>query len=77
MYRSSSRIGVFKSKRLRRVRHVTRIDEGTISLKTLTGKYMEERPLGRPSRRWENNIRIGIRRTSVNMRNSIDFSLYI
>ena len=34
------------------------MEEGRISFKILTGKHTGERPLGRPRRRWEDNIRM-------------------
>ena len=33
------------------------MEEGRSALKMLTGKPTGERPLGRPRRRWEDNIR--------------------
>ena len=41
-------------------RHVPRMEEGS-AFKILTGKPTGERPLGRPRRRWEDNIRITLR----------------
>ena len=37
-------------------------------LKTLTGK----RSLGRPRRRWEDNIKINLKEIGINMRNWVD-----
>jgi hypothetical protein len=37
--------------------HVTRIGERKGVYRVLVGKPEEERPLGRPKRRWENNIK--------------------
>ena len=36
--------------------HVTRMEQGRSGFKILTGTPIEKRPLGRPGRRWENNI---------------------
>ena len=41
-----------------RVGHVARMDEGRRAFKILTGKPTGKRPLGRPTRRWEDNIRM-------------------
>ena len=39
------------------------------ALKILTGKPIGKRPLLRPMRRWEDNIRIDFKDIGVNMRN--------
>ena len=49
---------MFKSRRLRWAGHVARMKEGRSVFKILTGKPTGKRPLGRPRRRWEDNIRI-------------------
>ena len=41
-------------------------------MKILTGKPTEKRPLGRPRRRWENNIRMDLNDIGVNTRNWVD-----
>ena len=46
------------SRRLRRGRHANRMEGGRTAFKILTGKPTGSRALGRPSRRWEDNIRI-------------------
>ena len=38
--------------------HVARIEEGRNAFKILTGKPTGKRPLGRPWRRWEVNIKM-------------------
>ena len=45
--------------------HVARIEEGRSGFKIVTGTSTGKRPLGRPRRRWEDNIRMDQR----NMRN--------
>jgi hypothetical protein len=37
---------------------VARMEEGRNAFKILTGKLTRKRPLGRPRRRWEDNIRM-------------------
>ena len=49
-----------KSRRLRRADHVTRMEEGRSAFKIFTGKPAGERPLERPRRRWEDNIRMDL-----------------
>ena len=60
MYRSSNIVRVIKSRRLRWAGHVARMEEGRSVFKILTGKPTGKRPLGRPRRRWEDNIRMDL-----------------
>ena len=62
LYRSPNIVRVIKSRRLRRVGHVARMEEGRSAFKILTGKPTGKRPLGRPRRRWEDNIRMALKR---------------
>ena len=57
MYRLPNIVRGIKSRRLRWAEHVARMDEGRGPFKILTGKPTGRRPLGRPRRRWEDNIR--------------------
>ena len=57
---------VIKSRRLRWAGHVARMEEGRSAFKILTGKSTGKRPLGRPRRRWENNIRMNLEEISIN-----------
>ena len=41
--------------------HVVRMEEGRSAFKILTGKHTGKRPLGRPRRRWEDNIKTNIK----------------
>ena len=47
---------VIKSRRMRWAGHVARMDEERGAYKVLVGKPEGKRPLGRPWRRWVNNI---------------------
>jgi hypothetical protein len=69
LYRSPNIIRVIKSKRLRWAGHVARKEEGRSAFKILTGKPTGERPLGRPRRRWEDNIRMDLKEIGINTRN--------
>ena len=42
--------------------HVARMEEGRSAFKILTGKPAGKSPLGRPRRRWENNIRMDLKK---------------
>ena len=50
-------VKVIESRRLRWAGHVARM-EGRSDFKILTGKPTGKRPLGKPRRRWEDNIKI-------------------
>jgi len=52
-------VRVIKSRRLRWAGHVARMEEGRSAFKISTGKPTGKRPLGRPRRRWEDNIKVG------------------
>ena len=51
-------VRVIKSRRLRWTGHVARMEEGRSAFKILIVKPTGRRPLGRPRRRWEDNIRM-------------------
>ena len=48
------------------------MDEGRCAFKILTGKPTRKRPLGRPRRRWEDNIRMDLKKMSINTINWVD-----
>ena len=60
LYNSPDIINVIKSRRLRWAGHAARMDENRIAYKVLIGKPDGKRPLGRPRRRWEENIRMDL-----------------
>ena len=61
---------MIKFRRLRLAGHVARTEEG--AFKILTDKPTGKRPLGRPRRRWEDNIRMNIKEIGINTRNWVD-----
>ena len=61
-----------KSRRLRWACHVARMEEGRNAFKIKTGKVIVMRPLGRFGRRWEDNIRIDLKKIGINTRNWVD-----
>ena len=42
------------------------------AFKILTGKHIGKRPLGRPRRRWEDNIRMDLEEMGINAGNWVD-----
>ena len=59
-------VRVIKSRRLKWAGHVARMEEGRSAFKILTGKPTRKRPLVRPRRRWEDNIRIDLEEIGIN-----------
>ena len=57
---SSNIVRVIKSRRMRWVGHVARMEEGRRVHKVLVGKHEGKRPLGRPRRRWEDNMKMDL-----------------
>ena len=58
--------------RLRWTGHVARMEEGRSAFKILTGKPTGKRPLGRPRRRWKDNIRMNLQEICINAGNWVD-----
>ena len=72
LYRSPNIVRVIKSRRLRWAGHVARMEEGKSAFKILKGKPTGKRPLGRPRRRWEDNIRMDLEEIGFNSGNWVD-----
>ena len=69
LYRSPHR-------RLRWAGHVARMEEGTSAFKMFTGKPTGKRPLGRPRRIWEDNIRMDLEEIGIKTRYWVDLAQY-
>ena len=52
--------------------HLARMEEGRSAFKMLESKPTGKRPLGRPKRRWEDNIRMNLEEININTRNWVD-----
>jgi len=60
LYSSPNIVRVIKSRRMRGAGHVARMGEGRGVYRVLVGKPGGKRPLGRPRRRWEDNIKMDL-----------------
>jgi hypothetical protein len=62
LYSSPNIIRMIKSKRKRWGGHVARMEETRNAYMILVGKAEEKRPLGKPRRRWVDNIKMDLRK---------------
>ena len=60
LYSLPNIVRVVKSRRMRWVGHVAHVGEGRGVYRALVGKPEGKRPLGRPRRRWEDNIKMDL-----------------
>jgi hypothetical protein len=60
LYSSPNIIRVIKSRRIRWAVHVAHMGEGRGAYRVLVGRPEGRRPLGRPSRRWDDNIKMDV-----------------
>jgi hypothetical protein len=71
LYSSPNIVSVIKSRRLRWAGHVARMGEGRGVYRVFIGRPEGERPLGRPRRRWEDNIKMDLREIGIDGANRI------
>jgi hypothetical protein len=65
LYSSPNIVRVIKSKRMRWAGHVARVGEGRRVYRVLVGRPEGKRPLGRPRRRWKDNIKMDLREIGI------------
>ena len=63
---------MIKSRKLRWAGPVAIIEEGRSAFKIITDKPTGKRPLGRPRRSWEEDIRMGLKEIGINTGNWVD-----
>jgi hypothetical protein len=71
LYSSPNIVRVIKGRRLRWAGHVARMGEGRGVCSVLVGNLEGKRPLGRPKRRWEDNIKLDLREIGIDGANWI------
>ncbi|KAJ4428685.1 hypothetical protein ANN_25678 [Periplaneta americana] len=74
LYSSPDIIRSIKSRRLRWAGHVARMGESRNAYKLLVGRPEGKRPLGRPRRRWEDNIKMDLREVGYDDRHWINLA---
>jgi hypothetical protein len=74
LYCSPSIIGMVKSRMMRWARHVERMVEKRNAYRILVGKPEGKRPVGRPRRRCEDNIKMDLRETGLSGMDWIDLA---
>jgi hypothetical protein len=71
LYSSPNIVRVIKSRRMRWAGHVARMGEVRSVHRVLVGRPEGKRPLGRPRRRWEDNIKVDLREMGIDGANWI------
>jgi hypothetical protein len=71
LYSSPNIVRVIKSRRMWWAGHVARMGEGRGVYRVLVGRPKGKRPLGRPRRRWEDNINMDPREIGIDGANWI------
>ena len=74
LYPSPSIFRVIKSGRMRRARHAARIGESRGVCRVYMGQPEGKRPLRRPKRRWEDNIKIDLQEVGCGSMGWIDLA---
>jgi hypothetical protein len=71
LYASPNIVRMIKSRRMRWAGNVARLGQGRGDYRVLIGRPESERPLGRPKRRWEDNIKLDLREIGIDGANCI------
>jgi hypothetical protein len=71
LYSSSNIVRVIKSSRIRWAGHVARMGDGRGVYRVLVGRSEGKRPLGRPRRKWKDNIKMVLAETWIDRSNWI------
>jgi hypothetical protein len=71
LYSSPNIVRMIKSRRMRWAGHMARMGEKRGVWRYLVGRPEGKRPLGRSRRRWEDNIKLDLRKIGIDMANWI------
>jgi hypothetical protein len=71
LYSSPNIVRLITSRRKRWAGHVARMGEGRGVYRVLVGRPEGKRPLGRPRRRWEDNVKLDLREIGIDGENWI------
>jgi hypothetical protein len=74
VYSSPNIVSMIKSRRMRWAGHVARVGEGRGAYRFLVGRPEGKRPLERPRRRWEDNIKTDLREIGIDGANWIQLA---
>jgi hypothetical protein len=74
LYSSPSIFRMIKSRRIKWAGHIARMGERRGAYRVLVGKSDGKRPLGRPRRRWEDNIKIDLQEVGGGGKDWIDLA---
>jgi hypothetical protein len=74
LYSSPNIVRVIKSRRMRWAGHVARVGERRGVYRVLVGRPEGKRQLGRPRRRWEDNIKMNLREIGIDGANWIQLA---
>jgi hypothetical protein len=74
LYSSPNIVRVIKSRRMRWAGHMPRMGEGRGVYRVLVGRSEGKRQLGRPRRRWEDNIKMDLREIRIDGANWIQLA---
>jgi hypothetical protein len=76
LYSSPNIVRVIESRRMRWAGQMARMGEGRGVYRVLVGRPEGKKPLGKPWRRWEDNIRLDLREIGVGGSNWIELAQY-
>jgi hypothetical protein len=74
LYSSPNTVMAIKSRRMRWAGHVARVGEERGVYRALIGRPEGKRPLGRPRRRWEFNIKLDLKEIGIDGANWIQLA---
>jgi len=74
LYSSPNIVRLIKSRRMRWAGHVAHMGEGRDVYRVLVGKPEGKRPLGRPRRRWEDNITMDLQEVGCGVMDWIELA---